>query len=78
MNAVPLIEPENFNICPVLLVHPEVDKWTPTEISRLFFDKIQSSKEIKILSNAGHFPIETPGLQQLEEMSIDFLSKHGA
>ena len=78
MNAIPLIEPENFNICPVLLAHPEVDKWTPTEISRLFFDKIQSPKEIKILNNAGHFPIEIPGLQQLEETSIDFLIKHGA
>ncbi len=77
MDAVPLIEPENFNICPVLLVHPEIDLWTPTKISRLFFDKLQSSKEIKILNNAGHFPIETPGLQQLVNSSIEFLLKQG-
>ena len=77
MNSIPLIEPEEFNLCPVLLVHPEVDKWTPIEISRLFFDRIQSQKEIKILNNAGHFPIETPGLQQLENSSIAFLFRYG-
>jgi len=72
----PKIEPENFNVCPVLLVHPELDKWTPVEISRLFFDKISCEKNLKILENAGHFPIENPGLKQLEEYVVEFIGKY--
>ena len=29
-------EPERFRRCPVLLVHPENDRWTDTSLSRLF------------------------------------------
>ena len=32
MNAKPALEPENFNVCPVLLAHPAVDPWTPANI----------------------------------------------
>ncbi len=73
--AKPEIEPEDFNLCPVLLVHPEKDAWTPIEVSRLFFDKIKCEREITMLKNAGHFPIEQPGLTQLEESSIAFINK---
>lgn len=74
MNSIPLLEPEAYDICPVLLLHPALDKWTPVEISRFFFDKINSPKKVFMLDNAGHFPIESPGLQQLGERSIEFLS----
>lgn len=73
MNMIPLIEPEDFSICPVLLAHPGDDRWTPVEISRLFFDRIKADKKVVILENAGHFPVETPGLQQLSESVIDFI-----
>lgn len=71
----PHIEPEDFKLCPVLLVHPENDMWTPVKISKMFLDKIAAEKELKILENAGHFPIESPGLQQLEEYVIKFINK---
>lgn len=74
MNMVPLEEPENFKICPVLMVHPEKDQWTPVKVSRLFFDRIESEKNLVMLGNAGHFPVESPGLQQLEKACVDFLS----
>ncbi len=35
IESVPLIEPEEFDVCPVLLAHPEADRWTPVEFSRL-------------------------------------------
>jgi alpha-beta hydrolase superfamily lysophospholipase len=73
INAIPLIEPHDFSICPVLLVHPEDDRWTPVKISKLFFDQIKAPKRIKILENAGHFPVESPGLQQLETACINFI-----
>ena len=54
INSVPLIEPDDFFVCPVLLVHPEDDRWTPVEISKLFFDKIKTPKRMQILENADH------------------------
>ena len=68
------IEPEDFQKCSVLLVHPEKDYWTDISLSRLFFDKIQTSKEIKILQGAGHFPIEVTGLKQLEKYCVEFMT----
>ncbi len=73
MNLIPLIEPEDFSICPVLLTHPEDDRWTPVDVSKLFFDKIKAPKRLKMLKNAGHFPIESPGLQQLEIELLSFI-----
>lgn len=69
------IEAYNYKKCPVLLVHPERDYWTDVSLSRLFFDEIQSSKELKILQGAGHFPIEEKGLKQLEEYCIAFMNR---
>ncbi len=74
MDMIPFTEPEDFEICPVLMAHPEIDQWTPVKVSRLFFDRIKSEKKLVILENAGHFPIESPGLQQLEKACIEFIS----
>lgn len=74
MKSIPITEPEAFSI-PFLLCHPEKDHWTPERISRLFFDRIQSTKECHILKNAGHFPLEQPGLTQLEEYIAAFIKK---
>lgn len=74
MESIPAVEPEAFEI-PLLLCHPEKDLWTPEWISRLFFDRIRSSKELCALKNAGHFPIEQPGIAQLEEAIISFINK---
>jgi len=68
------IEANNYKKCPVLLVHPERDYWTDVSLSRLFFDEIPSSKELKLLQGAGHFPIEEKGLKQLEEYCIAFMN----
>jgi pimeloyl-ACP methyl ester carboxylesterase len=74
--AQPAIEPDHFDYCPVALYHPEKDKWTPVEISKIFFDRIKGVKELKILENAGHFPLEIPGIVQLEKYTEDFLNKY--
>lgn len=67
------IEAEDFDKCPVLLAHPEKDYWTDVSLSKLFFDKIKAKKELKILSDAGHFPIEENGLKQLEDYCLEFM-----
>ncbi|AOP35195.1 lysophospholipase [Leptospira tipperaryensis] len=67
------IEPDSFRICPILLVHPELDPWTPLSISRPFFDRIPGEKKFIILEGAGHFPYEEPGLFQLKNAVSIFI-----
>lgn len=71
----PTIEPEDFDLCPVLLAQPAADRWTTIEASRPFFDRIQGPKELVMLDNCGHLPIEEPGLSRLEEAAVAFLGK---
>ncbi|WP_064046551.1 alpha/beta hydrolase [Ralstonia solanacearum] len=59
--------------CPLLLAHPGDDRWTGFESSRQFFDRIKGDKELVMLENCGHFPVEEPGITQLERASIRFL-----
>lgn len=75
MTTSPAIEPEEFNRCPFLLVHPEKDKWTPVKLSRMFFDRLSCKKQLVMLENAGHFPLEQPGIGQLEEAFLGFLGE---
>lgn len=69
------VEPRDFTACPILLVHPEKDKWTDVHLSQLFFDKLNCKKSLKILDGAGHFPIEQTGLKQLERFCTDFIKE---
>lgn len=66
-------EPEDFDHCPVLLVHPALDPWTPVELSRGFFDRIAAPKKLVILEGCGHFPVEEPGRRQLQEAVVAFV-----
>ncbi|MEV4952049.1 alpha/beta fold hydrolase [Paenarthrobacter nitroguajacolicus] len=67
LESSPLVEPEDFDQTPVLMVHPEEDRWTPLEISQPFFDRIAARKSLVLLENCGHFPIEEPGFTQMQE-----------
>ena len=62
LSITPAIEPEEFDVCPVLLAHPAADRWTTLEASKPFFDRIKAPKEFAMLENCGHFPIEEPGV----------------
>ncbi|WP_339297658.1 alpha/beta hydrolase [Paenibacillus sp. FSL R5-0623] len=75
LNKKPEVSPEQFNQCPVLLVHPELDPMTPIRFSQSFFDRLVVDKECVILEGAGHFPIEQPGLNQLEVAVLRFLQQ---
>jgi alpha-beta hydrolase superfamily lysophospholipase len=70
----PLVPPETFDVCPVLLTHPADDRWTDIAISRLFFDRLKVSKQLVMLGNAGHFPIEEPGASELRTTLLNFLA----
>jgi alpha-beta hydrolase superfamily lysophospholipase len=74
----PEIESENFNVCPVLLVHPMEDRWTQVESSQVLFDKLKTEKTIVMLEGCGHFPVEEPGFSQLENAALRFLHQVSA
>lgn len=69
------IEPEDFDICPVLLAHPGQDRWTPLKLSKLFYDRFKCEKGLIILENAGHFPIEEDAVTQLEYAVIQYINR---
>src|SRR5690606_6375625 len=73
LQATPAVEPEYFNHCPVLLVHPADDRWTPLNISESFFRRIRAPKQLVLLENAGHFPVEEPGVTVLKKTIDGYL-----
>lgn len=73
-NYRPSMEPEQFDRCPVLLTQPAADRWTPLHLSEPFLSRIARVKvETVMLENAGHYPMENPGLQQMEDAIADFV-----
>lgn len=74
MESIPIREPEQFTDIPILLIHPGDDQWTPTFVSELFFDRIGARKNKVILENCGHFPIESPGREKMEEEILKFIT----
>ena len=70
----PAMEPEEFNVCPILLTQPAEDKWTPQWISEVFLTRLNKvNVKIVEMENAGHYPLEDPGLQQMADAIIKFL-----
>lgn len=61
--------------CPLLLLHPGADQWTPTRLSLQVFDQVSSPKQFQELSNGSHMPAEAPAWLELREGILAFLSK---
>ena len=73
MTTAPDIEPEQFDLCPVLLAHPGVDRMTDIALSRRFFERLAAPKRMVVLEGASHMPTEHPGVDQLEAAVLDFM-----
>jgi alpha-beta hydrolase superfamily lysophospholipase len=71
----PNIEPEEFLNCPVLLTQPGDDRWTPLYASSDFFERLACPKEIVMLQDAGHYPMEATGLGQMRDAIVRFCEK---
>ncbi|WNG38680.1 alpha/beta hydrolase [Archangium violaceum] len=78
LESEPLVPPESFDVCPVLLTHPADDRWTNVSLSRPFFERLRVPKRLVLLENAGHFPVEEPGISQLRQALLDFLAERRA
>ena len=75
MATAPALEPEAFDVCPVLLVHPGSDRMTDIALSRRFFDRLAAPKRMVVLDGASHMPTEHPGVDQLEAAVLEFATE---
>lgn len=75
LSTPPAVEPEAFRACPVLLVHPAQDRWTPAALSTRFLARVAAPTTLVLLTDAGHLPVEQPGLDQLREAVHRFLDQ---
>lgn len=71
----PVIAPEEFDVCPILLTQPMEDHWTPLWVAEKFFKRCKKADiTIVKLEGAGHYPLEDPGLQKMADAIITFLN----
>ncbi|SEG95146.1 Lysophospholipase, alpha-beta hydrolase superfamily [Saccharopolyspora kobensis] len=70
LRSAPAVEPERAHAVKVVLAHPAADTWTPVELSRSFFDRLAGPKELVMLPEAGHYPIEAPGVERLVDVAV--------
>lgn len=69
----PVVNPEDFDICPILLTQPAQDRWTPLHLSEPFLRRIHKVPvRTVMLERAGHYPLEEPGLSQMVDTIDDF------
>jgi pimeloyl-ACP methyl ester carboxylesterase len=60
--------------CPLLVLHPGADEWTPTEMTRAVFDRMDGDKKMVELSNGAHAPLESPAFTELGREVTTFLN----
>jgi alpha-beta hydrolase superfamily lysophospholipase len=79
MGYAPAIEPEQFDVCPILLTQPAADRWTPLHLSERVLGRIRKVPvQTVMLENAGHYPIEQPGLDQMVAAVAGFCARVAA
>ncbi len=59
--------------CPLLVLHPGADAWTPTALSRWTFDRVKGEKRFRELTNGSHLPAEQPAQDELRQEVAGFL-----
>jgi alpha-beta hydrolase superfamily lysophospholipase len=75
MHHAPAIEPEQFNVCPILIVHPGEDRMTEISHTRRFYERLACPKQMVVLEGASHMPTEQPGVQQMEDAVVKFFGE---
>jgi pimeloyl-ACP methyl ester carboxylesterase len=76
LNYAPAVEPADFDACPVLLTQPVEDRWSPRHLSTPVLSQITRVPVDEVeLANAGHYPLEDPGLQQMVDAIAAFVER---
>ena len=77
MTYIPEVEPQEFDVCPILLTQPENDRWTPEFLSDIVLDKIKRVPVKKVkLRNGSHYPIEAEALEDLHRYILEFINEN--
>lgn len=70
LHSAPAVEPEQAHDVKVVLAHPAADTWTPVELSLPFFERLAGPKELVMLPESGHYPIEASGVHRFLEVAL--------
>lgn len=71
------IEPEDFDVCPVLLTQPAEDGWTPLWMAEAFTKRLKKVPVRKVmLDNGSHYPVEEPALTQMHDAILAFVHEN--
>jgi alpha-beta hydrolase superfamily lysophospholipase len=71
----PALDWEEFDACPILLTFPMEDRWVTLDQSKECLAKARKAEwEVVEMENAGHYPLEDPGLQQMADGIIRFVN----
>ncbi|HVX09972.1 MAG TPA: alpha/beta fold hydrolase [Pirellulales bacterium] len=74
MTYQPAVEPKDFDACPILHTQPAEDRWSPLELSDPVLQPITKVPvKTVLLENAGHYPLEEPGLTQMQVAIDEFI-----
>jgi alpha-beta hydrolase superfamily lysophospholipase len=65
LTYAPIVEPEEFRRCPVVLVAPTADRWLQLEPSLDFYRRLPGDKQLHMLADASHLPADGPGVAAL-------------
>ena len=72
--TIRLVRIGDFDVCPVVLAHPADDRWTSPELSEPFLTSMEKvPTRLVLLERAGHFPVEEPGREQLDDLLVTSL-----
>ncbi|MDH3831294.1 MAG: alpha/beta hydrolase [Chromatiales bacterium] len=69
----PAIAFEDFDLCPIILLQPGEDRWTPFSVTEPFWERVSAPKQMVTLGKASHYPIEQPGLDQMSDAMVNFI-----
>lgn len=61
--------------CPLILIHPGADAWTPTAWSLDVLARIEGETAFVALDNGSHLPLESPAAAQLQAALFGFLDR---
>ncbi|MFV0458801.1 MAG: alpha/beta hydrolase [Actinomycetales bacterium] len=72
----PVVDPADFDVCPVLLTQPAEDKWTPLHLSQPFLASLSKVPVTTVmLEKGGHYPLEQPALDQMVDAIDSFVAE---
>lgn len=78
LQSAPVVEPEDFDACPLIVAHPADDRWTPPALTEPFLARVRAPHRLVLLPDGGHAPLEPTALARLGELLTDVANSTAA